>query len=105
MPFDIAGFIDIEREQLLSISDASKELHGHPCNCTIFRWFNRGVHGIRLASVCIGGRRYTSRQALERFCTEVTAATDGKRPTTRTPARRHREIEGAEREMNANTKN
>jgi hypothetical protein len=66
---------------------------------TLWRWSLRGVKGIRLETVMIGGIRYTSREALERFVARTTAAADGTTPTIRTPAQRQRAIEAAEREL------
>ena len=40
------------------------------------RWRLRGVHGIRLESVVVGGRRMTSHEAIERFIERTTAAVD-----------------------------
>ena len=47
----------------------------HPS--TLHRWRLRGVRGIRLETVLIGGTRYTSTEALSRFFAATTAAADG----------------------------
>jgi hypothetical protein len=41
---------------------------------TGFRWALQGLSGVRLETVLIGGNRYTSVPALERFFAAVTAA-------------------------------
>lgn len=47
----------------------------HPS--TLHRWRLRGVRGVRLDTVLIGGTRYTSTEALSRFFAATTAAADG----------------------------
>ena len=59
--------IDVNRERLLTVSAASKSLPERRHTATIWRWFHRGCRGVRLESVLIGGRRYTSKEALQRF--------------------------------------
>lgn len=39
---------------------AANPEHAVPDVTTVWRWRSRGVRGIRLDTVCIGGRRYTS---------------------------------------------
>jgi hypothetical protein len=56
------------QEELLSFAEAAKRLPGRPHLSTIFRWVSNGVRGRILETLTIGGRRYTSRKALERFC-------------------------------------
>jgi Protein of unknown function (DUF1580) len=69
--------IDIEIEQLLTFNEAAKRVPGGASGKgvhlhTVFRWTTRGCGGRVLDSVRIGGRRYTSVEALARF-----AADDG----------------------------
>jgi hypothetical protein len=67
---------------------------------TVWRWALRGVHGIRLRTVVVGGTRCTS----ERWLREFFAALAGNPITTpaiRTPARRQREIAQAQEELRA----
>ena len=59
-------------ENILSLSEARKELQkvtGHrPDNATLWRWITRGVGGVKLEAVRLGGRSiYTSTEALHRF--------------------------------------
>jgi Protein of unknown function (DUF1580) len=68
--------IDILKEQLLSLDEASRQLHGRPHRSSLDRWIHHGVRGRRLETVLIGGRRYTSQQALQRFVTATSAATE-----------------------------
>lgn len=59
--------LKILTEDVLSMSQAAKELPGRPHVSTLWRWANRGVRGVKLETVCIGDRIFTSRQSLTRF--------------------------------------
>jgi hypothetical protein len=91
--------IDLRAEELLSFGDATKALPGRPHISSIYRWASRGVRGAKLESVLVGGRRYTSVEAVERFCARATAAASREPPPLRTPRERQRAIEEAEREF------
>ena len=41
---------------------------------SIYRWIKKGVAGVQLETLFVGGRRYTSQEALERFFIESTLA-------------------------------
>lgn len=65
---------------------------------TIWRWIQRGVRGVKLESLNIGGRRYVPREALEHFLEALNRphlATAEHQP----PAYRRREAERAAREV------
>lgn len=62
--------------ELMSFSAAVRRLPGHPHPSTLWRWRTRGIRGVRLDTVLIGGRRYVSADALERFVFALTAAAD-----------------------------
>lgn len=91
--------IDLSTEHLLTLPEAARLLPGRPSTCTLWRWRSRGVYGVRLDSCLIGGRRYTSREAIERFVAGCSAAGDGQAAPLRTPAARERAIARAEREL------
>jgi len=60
----------------------------------------RGVRGVRLETLMIGGVRKTSTEAIQRFFERVTAAADGHTERAETPARRRRAVQArAEREL------
>ena len=64
-------------ESLISFAEAAKRLPGRPHVNSLHRWRLRGVRGVRLESVLIGGKRFTSVEALQRFaqgCTETSAS-------------------------------
>ena len=88
-------------ETLLSLPAAARILPGRPHLSTLHRWRLRGVRSVKLETFLIGGRRYTSREALERFIERTTAAANGLSPPTsaRTQSRRLRSIACAENEL------
>jgi hypothetical protein len=59
--------IDTRQEQLRLLSKASKEIPGNPHVSTVIRWSHRGVRGVKLETVIVGGRRFTSLEAIDRF--------------------------------------
>jgi hypothetical protein len=91
--------IDVSSEVLLSLAEASKVLAGRPHISSLHRWRLRGVRGIKLETVMVGGRRFVSRAALEEFAARVTAIANGDPPPVRTPARRTRDMDRAEAEL------
>ena len=91
--------IDIDNEDLIRVpTEATKYIPGRPNPATVWRWYKRGVRGVRLETAVVGGRRYTSRQAIQRFIDRCTAAADG--PTASSLRRtRARAIAQAEKEL------
>ena len=94
--------IDITREQVITLREATailprqkgqKGLH----ISTLYRWCSRGVRGVRLETLKLGGRVVTSVEALQRFAERCSAAdsTQEQRPT----GRRQREFNLAEEEL------
>jgi len=90
---------DLLAEEVLTLSEAAKSLHHRPHVSTLHRWRKHGVRGVKLETVTIGSRRFTSRQALERFSAATTAAADKSLPPTRTPTQRLRAIKAAETQI------
>jgi hypothetical protein len=71
---------------------------------TILRWILNGSKGpsggvIRLEAVRLGGRWVTSREALARFAARLTPALGEAPAAPRTPGRRQRASERAEKEL------
>lgn len=71
--------INIQSEQLLTLSALSKRLPRHRKNrpvhpSTCHRWRNPGVRGIRLECIRIGGIWHTTLEAFQRFCDCLTEA-------------------------------
>jgi hypothetical protein len=62
--FDTPGLLD---ESLLSLAAACKEFPMKCSRSTLERWVRRGSRGTILETVLIGGKRYTSRESIDRF--------------------------------------
>ncbi len=44
---------------------------------TVWRWIHRGCRGVKLETALIGGNRFSSLEALQRFAEATTLAADG----------------------------
>ena len=77
---DFEGFgIDAERESMLTFSAAARYVGklkgGKPVSLqTLWRWATKGSHGVRLESLCVGGTRCTSKEALQLYFDSLTLA-------------------------------
>ena len=92
--------INVLADSRLSFSAAAR--HAGVSLPTIWRWALRGVRGAVLESACLGGKRYTSLEALEHFAAATTSAALGTPPpASRTTAQRQRDIAAAERDLAA----
>ena len=65
-------------EKPLTLAEAATCFPKRPNPATLWRWRKKGVRGVKLETVLIGGRRYVSRTALRQFIEAVTAAASGK---------------------------
>lgn len=81
-------------ETRISFAKVAQEMGVHVS--TVWRWSLRGIRGNRLECFSLGGRRYTSREAVERFVTRQNVA-----PSTNIPASPDRvhAVEMAETEL------
>lgn len=91
--------IDIGNEQLVSLRDVPKLLPTRPNGkrvhiSAVYRWTQRGVRGVRLEMIRIGGTAYTSREALQRFALPEARMLQA---TPHRSAARERQIERASR--------
>ena len=76
-------------EELLSLGQAGRsEIPGKPNPSTLWRWHTRGVRGVKLETVVLGGRRWTSREAISRFAEASTRAADSHAVPAAAPADR-----------------
>lgn len=99
--------IDLQSEKLVPIRMVPKLLPRQPNGkrlhiSAVYRWMERGRKGVRLEWIKVGGRRYTSREALQRFSEACTEAEQGSHvePNRRTTNRqRKREVEKARKEV------
>ena len=84
--------IDIANERAIPLTEALEHFPGSPHISTVFRWANLPVSR-RLETLRCGGKRFTTREAIERFIARC-SADDG---TTPQPSRgRKKEIARAE---------
>ena len=90
--------IELLQERRVSLTQLARELD--VSISTICRWTNpqRGARGKILESFNLGGRKYTTYQALERFISN-TNAPQITGPTSRTSRQRESEIARAERRL------
>lgn len=95
--------IDTQTEALLSIpreSNAAMPGGRGVHQATWHRWMVRGCRGVRLEFILIGGRRFTSAEAMNRFFAGVTAAAAGGIANmVEPPAGCERKIAAAERKL------
>ncbi len=74
--------ISLQSETILPLSQAAKCLPGRsaagrpPHVATLYRWASRGICGVRLETLRLGGGLVTSAEALQRFAERVTATRD-----------------------------
>lgn len=71
--------IDIQTEELLTASEAAEFISKAArikrlTSTTIYRWYTRGSFGVILDSVSIGGKCFTSKEALSRFLNATSEA-------------------------------
>lgn len=64
--------IDTTSESLVPLNAAASLIPGSPHKQTLHRWRIHGVRGKRLETVLVGGRAYTSREAIFRFLADTT---------------------------------
>ena len=87
--------IDPENERLLTPAQACKEFPGGGISLpTFWRYIGpRGVRNVRLESLVCGGKRWTSKEAIDRFLRAQNP--DKTSPPSVTPAKRKRQSEAA----------
>ncbi len=96
--------INLSSETLISIREAPRHLPKRPNGKRIhisacYRWISRGVRGVRLDSIKIGGSTYTSTEALQRFADRLSAEKQcSVQPSDETPERQQ-EIEIASKRL------
>lgn len=94
--------IDTATENIIPIPEVPAHVPSRPHIATVWRWMQRGVRGVKLETILIGGKRFTSAEAIQRFIEDSTAAADGRPvPKAKRTRDRQRAIERAERELNA----
>ena len=64
--------INLSRETLIPLTQAAKLIPGCGVHIsTLHRWRLRGIRGVRLETILIGGKRFTSVEAIDRFIAQT----------------------------------
>ena len=78
--------INTRTEDILPLADAARRCvplrsNGRrPSYQSVWRWATKGLRGVKLETVSVGGTLYMSRDALERFYTRLNDARNGITP-------------------------
>ena len=92
--------VDLVNEELLAVLDVCHWLGDRTgkgrARATVYRWMRTGVRGVVLESCLVGGRRYTSVEALDRFVSGLSGRGPVAVPAT---AARSRELERIDDEL------
>lgn len=59
--------LNLMTEDLIGINQVPKQLQNRVHVSTVWRWTNRGIKGVQLETIKLGGKTLTSQQALTRF--------------------------------------
>ena len=90
--------IDIFHETPIPIGQIGEVLgitQPHPG--TVFRWITKGLRGgIKLETSMVGGRRYTTHEALQRFIERTTTRAAGVSAPPQTAKQRQRALDDAD---------
>lgn len=98
--------IDVSSEHLIPVREAPRHLPKRPNGkwlhvSACYRWITRGVQGVVLESIRIGGTTYTSLEALQRFGDRLSPAAPSPPEKAPGPLSRQKEIERAARHVAA----
>jgi len=98
--------IDLTNETILTLSEARGRLPRRrqgkrPDLSTLYRWATRGLRGIVLETIQVGGTACTSLEALQRFFDRLTAARTrpGAAASILTPKQRARRQQRTEQDL------
>lgn len=86
-------------EDLLSLPAAAGIFPGRPHCSTVWRYATRGVHGITLETIRVGGKVFTSHEAVARFVARCNGGNVA--PDPKLTSKRRREIAAAEKRVRA----
>ena len=94
--------MDVTNETLIAIRDVPRYLptrsNGKRLHISaVYRWIQRGVRGVILESVRIGGSTYTSREGLQRFAECLSLMRPQPPPPSAPPSVRQRQIDRVEK--------
>lgn len=87
--------INAETETLIRFQAAGSDIPGNPSVCALHRWRLNGVRGAKLETLLVGGTRFTSKEAIQRFIAALNR--DEQSTPTITPSQRRKQAEVADR--------
>lgn len=92
--------IDLAAEKLIPLRDVPSCLPLRPNGnrlhiSAVYRWTLRGIKGVVLETVRIGGTTYTSREALQRFSERLTGPVPAQLPPATVSRIRQRQLDQA----------
>lgn len=92
--------IDATNENLVALRDVPRCLPVRPNGrrlhvSAVYRWTLRGIKGIVLESIRIGGTTYTSREAIQRFSERLAGPVRAQLPPTSASRVRQRQLDQA----------
>jgi len=87
--------IDAKTEHLLTFAQLASKVPPNGTHvCTVYRWADKGCRGQKLETLMVGGRRYSTFEALLRFSDKITASVN--KPKSLTSKEREAAIRAAE---------
>lgn len=100
------AMVDLAHENVISLADAPSHLPDRrggkrPHISCIYRWTTRGIRGVVLESLQVGGTKCTSVEALQRFFERLSAGPTGGPQPVRTAKQRQRASQKANDELAA----
>jgi Protein of unknown function (DUF1580). len=100
----ISTTYELAQETLVPINQAGAKFPYHVGRTALERWMRDGVRGVRLESILIGSRRFTSVEAIARFVEQSNQQRDshGNVRMTQTELRSNREELGLNRNEKKN---
>ncbi len=63
-----------KNESYLTLREAARYFPTRPHLATVWRWAAKGVKGVRLETVVVGGQRFTTAEACDRFIAQLNGA-------------------------------
>ena len=86
--------IEIAKENLIPLSQAPRHLPPRPSGkrlhiSAIYRWIGKGVGGVRLESIRLGGTTYTSLEAIQRFAERLSRGLSAARDNRSSVSKSH----------------
>jgi hypothetical protein len=65
---------ELKNPDLIPFGEAPAHIPGRPNYITLWRWSTFGLSGVKLPTVMVGGRRFVSLAAIEKFLADVNVA-------------------------------